>query len=153
MLGARARLRLVLDSPVLAAEDTHDGWVGLTHEFGLAADPQECSWVMAVDRGGHYIRTFVEITRGTYGTNDVFVPATMAAVLACGSDRWIWFHNHPSGDPTPSEDDMEAVRYLKLASTFCGLTLEDAIIVTPERDVWLSMDQAGLYAFDHAVTA
>ena len=41
----------------------------------------------------------------------------------------IFVHNHPSGDPTPSSDDIELTRRLGAAARLLGITLLDHVIV------------------------
>lgn len=46
-------------------------------------------------------------------------------------------HNHPSGDPTPSPDDIAATRTMRDAGQLLGISLVDHIIVAPGR--WVSL--------------
>ncbi|MSO98336.1 MAG: hypothetical protein EXR11_08980, partial [Rhodospirillaceae bacterium] len=39
-------------------------------------------------------------------------------------------HNHPSGDPKPSQTDIDMTRRVKDAATAVGLTLHDHVIVS-----------------------
>lgn len=55
---------------------------------------------------------------------DVFEPAIREAAPAL-----IFVHNHPSGDPTPSRDDIELTRRLAEASRMLGLSLVDHVVV------------------------
>lgn len=41
----------------------------------------------------------------------------------------ILVHNHPSGDVTPSKNDIEFTREVKKASTILGINLIDHIII------------------------
>lgn len=55
---------------------------------------------------------------------EVFAPAvkkSAAAVIVC--------HNHPSGDPTPSQQDIEVTERLKSAADILGIKLFDHVIV------------------------
>ncbi|MDZ4067575.1 MAG: JAB domain-containing protein [Tabrizicola sp.] len=38
-------------------------------------------------------------------------------------------HNHPSGDPTPSEADITMTKEIQMGCKYLGLTLHDHIIV------------------------
>ena len=38
-------------------------------------------------------------------------------------------HNHPSGDPTPSEADLSMTKEIQKGCKYLGLTLHDHIIV------------------------
>ncbi len=49
-------------------------------------------------------------------------------------------HNHPSGDPTPSKQDIEITQILKAAGRVVGIELSDHIIVG--RESYFSFSQA-----------
>jgi DNA repair protein RadC len=52
------------------------------------------------------------------------------------------FHNHPSGDPTPSDDDVALTKRLKLAGGLVGVALLDHIVLGNSR--YCSMRQMGM---------
>jgi DNA repair protein RadC len=54
----------------------------------------------------------------------------------------ILVHNHPSGDPTPSEDDIGMTQRVKAAAAALSIVLHDHIIVGNGR--WLSFRKEGL---------
>ena len=43
------------------------------------------------------------------------------------------FHNHPSGDPTPSPDDVAATRRLVAAGSLIGIDVVDHLILGDAR--------------------
>ena len=43
------------------------------------------------------------------------------------------FHNHPSGDPTPSADDVELTRRLVAAGVLMGIDVIDHVILADVR--------------------
>jgi DNA repair protein RadC len=51
-------------------------------------------------------------------------------------------HNHPSGDPEPSGDDISITRRIVEAGKILGIELLDHVIVTPKK--WVSMRETGL---------
>jgi DNA repair protein RadC len=51
-------------------------------------------------------------------------------------------HNHPSGDPTPSEEDKKVTRQLALAASTLGIRLLDHIVVAKRG--FFSFQEAGL---------
>lgn len=55
-------------------------------------------------------------------------------------------HNHPSGDPTPSQDDVNLTQQLVEAGKLVEIPLLDHIIVTPER--YVSMKEYRIVEFD-----
>ena len=50
--------------------------------------------------------------------------------IECSATSVILVHNHPSGDPEPSEDDLEITKRLAEAGKLLGITVLDHIIVT-----------------------
>jgi DNA repair protein RadC len=68
---------------------------------------------------------------------DVFRDATMMSAAAV-----VLFHNHPSGDLTPSHDDLELTERMVAAGAVLGIDVVDHIILTTHG--YLSLQQAGL---------
>ncbi|MFH1141045.1 MAG: JAB domain-containing protein, partial [Chloroflexota bacterium] len=54
----------------------------------------------------------------------------------------ILVHNHPSGDPTPSQDDIALTRRLTQAGELLGIEVLDHLIITTDR--YLSLKERGL---------
>jgi len=63
------------------------------------------------------------------------------AISSCAASV-IFVHNHPSGDPTPSEDDIKLTRRLVEASEIIGIEVLDHIIVCDKE--YLSMKAKNL---------
>lgn len=53
-----------------------------------------------------------------------------ATALACNASSLICFHNHPSGNPTPSDADEQLTKDLKKALKLFKITLDDHLVVT-----------------------
>ena len=51
-------------------------------------------------------------------------------------------HNHPSGDPTPSREDIAVTHEIKAAAEVLSIVLHDHVIVGNGR--WLSFRKQGL---------
>jgi DNA repair protein RadC len=84
--------------------------------------------VVLLDAKHRVIRTVV-VAKGTLNSvtvepRDVFREATVAGALAI-----VVFHNHPSGDPTPSVDDIEVTRRLAAAGVLMGIDVVDHIVL------------------------
>lgn len=69
---------------------------------------------------------------------EVFFPAVGSSAASV-----ILAHNHPSGDVTPSKEDIELTRRMAQAGEIMGIEVLDHIIVGPER--FLSMKEANLF--------
>lgn len=70
---------------------------------------------------------------------EVFKPAILcqaAAVVVC--------HNHPSGDASPSQEDIFLTKRLAAAGLLLGIDLVDHIILGDGTSDWTSMHQRGL---------
>jgi DNA repair protein RadC len=50
--------------------------------------------------------------------------------VALGASGIVASHSHPSGDPTPSREDIELTKRLKAAGDLLGIQLLDHVIVT-----------------------
>ncbi|MEX1030009.1 MAG: JAB domain-containing protein [Paenibacillaceae bacterium] len=51
------------------------------------------------------------------------------AALLNNASYVIMFHNHPSGDPTPSQDDITVTKQMELAGQIMGIPILDHIII------------------------
>jgi DNA repair protein RadC len=88
-------------------------------------------WVLALDVR-HRLIFETCIARGSLTgvevhPRDVFRPLIRAAAAAV-----IFCHNHPSGDPTPSRQDLEITTRLKEVGTLCGIAVVDHVVVGAE---------------------
>jgi DNA repair protein RadC len=88
--------------------------------------------VVLLDTKHRVMRTSL-IARGTLNASiveprDVFREAALGGAAAI-----VVFHNHPSGDPTPSPDDVELTRRLAAAGELMGIDLVDHIVLGDER--------------------
>lgn len=61
--------------------------------------------------------------------------------LRCEAVSVIMVHNHPSGDPTPSRQDLLTTRRMKEAGEFLGIPLSDHIIIGDHRYVSFREEQ------------
>lgn len=74
----------------------------------------------------------------TVSTAEVFRPA-----LVCGATSIILGHNHPSGDPTPSREDITVTRSLREAGNLLEVQLLDHLIFG-SQDRWVSLKEHGI---------
>ena len=56
--------------------------------------------------------------------------------------QYVVLHNHPTGDPTPSEEDVVVTKRLVKASDEIGIPLTDHIIIGDNR--YVSLKERGL---------
>jgi DNA repair protein RadC len=82
------------------------------------------------------------ITRGILNSSLVHPREVFRAAIAEAAAGIIVVHNHPSGDPTPSEDDRSVTRQLVESGRLLDLPVYDHVIVGGER--FVSFAEAGL---------
>jgi len=80
--------------------------------------------------------------RGTVNHTPVYPREVVKRALELQATAIILVHNHPSGDPTPSRDDIEMTREVKTAAAALSIVLHDHVIIGNGR--WLSFRREGL---------
>lgn len=70
------------------------------------------------------------ISMGTLNANLVHPREVFEPALKCSAAQVVAAHNHPSGDPKPSEDDIEITKRLTEAGKLMGIDVMDHIIVS-----------------------
>jgi DNA repair protein RadC len=79
---------------------------------------------------------------GTVNQVALYTREVVEKALHAGASNLIIVHNHPSGDPTPSKEDIQLTRDIKNAVEAIGITLHDHLIIG--RDNAVSLRAAGL---------
>jgi len=70
-----------------------------------------------------------EQAKGTVDHVPVYPREVVKRALHLNASALILVHNHPSGDPTPSEADIAMTAQVSAAAEALGLTLHDHIII------------------------
>ena len=83
-----------------------------------------------------------EQARGTVDHVPVYPREVAKRALTLNASALILVHNHPSGDPTPSEADIAMTERVNAACEALGLTLHDHLIIGKSRE--LSFRSQGL---------
>lgn len=73
-----------------------------------------------------------QLSRGTVSTTLVHPREVYQAALLTNAASIVLVHNHPSGDPTPSADDLAVTRNVKHAGDLLGIELLDHVIIGHE---------------------
>jgi DNA repair protein RadC len=108
----------------------HDIAAHLLPQFGSA--PVEQFGVVLLDTRHQIVRTTL-LSVGTLDASvvhprEVFREATIRRAAAI-----VLFHNHPSGDPSPSDDDVALTHRLVEAGTVMGIDVLDHVILGEDR--------------------
>ncbi len=126
-----AALRLikgqVMDRPVL------DSWSSVLGycRAAMAFQSKEQFRVLFLDKRNRIIADEVQ-QEGTVDHTPVYVREIVKRALELSATAIILVHNHPSGDPTPSQADIEMTRQIVEAAKNLGITVHDHIIVGKE---------------------
>lgn len=83
-----------------------------------------------------------EQARGTVDHVPVYPREVAKRALELNATALILVHNHPSGDPTPSDDDIAMTNRIQQACDALGIALHDHLIVGKSREI--SFRSAGL---------
>jgi DNA repair protein RadC len=98
----------------------------LVPEFG--SRPVEQFGVLLLDTKHRVLRTTL-LSVGTLDASIVHPRDVFREAAAGGASAIVVFHNHPSGDPTPSGDDIVLTRRLVTAGDLMGIAVLDHVIV------------------------
>ncbi len=107
----------------------------------LAHEPVEAVRVLYLDRKNRLIRD-EEPGRGTVDHMPLYPREIVKRALELKASALIVVHNHPSGDPSPSQADIAVTGQLKDAAAAMAITLHDHLIVA--RGGHISFRSSGL---------
>lgn len=92
---------------------------------------EEC-WLLLLNRRGE-LQASVKMTIGDSRNTIIDIPAIVRNAIERGSSSVILVHNHPSGDPSPSNADIRETSALRDACISCSINLLDHIIIANDH--------------------
>ena len=105
-------------------------------------DDKEHFFAVLLNPQNHYLM-HTEVSVGTQSSSLVHPREVLGPALREGASSLILIHSHPSGDPTPSREDLRLTRQLVEAAQLLDLRIHDHIIVGNGTDRWVSFAQRG----------
>lgn len=97
----------------------------------LAGLAQEVFLAIGVDiRNG--LLDVVEVARGTVNGVEVHPREVFRPLVRMAAAGAVLVHNHPSGDPTPSPEDLELTRRLREVGRVLGIPVIDHVVVADD---------------------
>ena len=133
------------ESPVL---ETPEAIANLLRE-GNRLLAVETFQIVLLNTRRRLIRVIKKISDGTLDTLLVHPREVFRAAIAANAAAVVLVHNHPSGDPTPSEADIKVTRDLIRAGQLLKIDVLDHVIIgraTPERPKdYVSLRELGYF--------
>jgi DNA repair protein RadC len=106
-------------------------------------DDREHFWVLLLNTQNHLILTH-HVSMGSLSASIVHPREVFRAAILGGAAHLILLHNHPSGDPTPSKEDVHLTRQLAEGARVLGLRIHDHLIVGNGSGDWVSLATRGV---------
>lgn len=102
-------------------------------------EPEEYMYMICMNTKNKVIGVF-EISHGSVNSSIVTPREVFQKALLANAVSIIVMHNHPSGDPTPSREDIEVTKRLVEAGKVVSVEVLDHIIV---GDWYVSLKEKG----------
>lgn len=129
-----AALRLargrILERPAIAS------WQALLDycQASMSYKPTEQFRILFLDRKNKVVADEIQQT-GTVDHTPVYPREVVKRALELGASAVIMVHNHPSGDPSPSDDDIAMTNQVVEAGKALGIKVHDHLIIGKGRHV------------------
>ncbi len=146
----RITVTSVREDPCNIAGDTPENLCRYWHEI-IAAQPdhepdkESVVVVMLSTRLRPY--AWHRVSLGSVNESPAHPREICRAVIAAGAYAFVMMHNHPSGDPSPSQSDEAITRRISEVANLIQIRLVDHLIIgepAPGRQPYFSFREAGL---------
>jgi DNA repair protein RadC len=143
----RVRVQYVSDLPLPPASpvtEVRDIIALLFEVFPKELSTEEL-WGLFLDSRNQIVAS-AKMASGGWASAVVPTQVIAQAALLLNSPNVVLVHNHPSGSPDPSRDDIAATTHVKKGLKLLGIHLLDHIIVTtgPGKRGWYSLREHDL---------
>lgn len=88
------------------------------------------------------VMEIVEVYQGSVNSSQVRVGEIFQAAIGRNASSIVVIHNHPSGDPTPSPDDVAVTRTIVQAGKLLDIDILDHLVIGHGK--WVSLKERGL---------
>lgn len=110
-------------------------------QFEMSVLEQEELHVILLDNRNRVLK-IERVYRGSVNTSQVRVGELFKAAVRSNAPALIVVHNHPSGDPTPSPDDVAVTRAIVSAGKLLDIDVLDHLVIG--RGSYVSLKERGL---------
>jgi DNA repair protein RadC len=133
--------RLTLESPAERPSINSPADAAALVQYEMSALEQERLRVILLDRRNRVLE-IVEVYKGSVNSSQVRVGELFRDALRANASAVIVVHNHPSGDPTPSPDDVAVTRAVVQAGKLLDVEVLDHMVIGQGK--WVSLKEKGL---------
>jgi DNA repair protein RadC len=109
--------------------------------YEMSALEQEHLRVILLDTRNHVL-DITEVYQGSVNSSQVHVGELFRAAIRRNASAIIVVHNHPSGDPTPSPDDVAVTWAILQAGKLLDVDVLDHLVIGQGQ--WVSLKERGL---------
>jgi DNA repair protein RadC len=110
-------------------------------QYEMSALEQEELWVLLLDTRNRVIRTET-MYRGSLNSSQIRVGEIFKFAVRTNAASLIVVHNHPSGDPSPSPDDVAVTRVIVQAGKLLDIEVLDHLVIGQTQ--FVSLKERGL---------
>ncbi len=111
-------------------------------QYEMSALEQEHLRVILLDRRNRALE-IVEVYKGSVNSAQVRVGELFKEAIRINASSLIVAHNHPSGDPTPSPDDVAVTRAIVQAGKLLDIDVLDHLVIGAGK--FVSLKEKGLF--------
>ncbi len=101
----------------------------------LREKKQELFLAVLLDNKNRIIKVETEVTKGSLTSSIVHPREVFKAAIKESAAAMVFVHNHPSGDPEPSKEDIQITVRLAEVGAIVGIKILDHIIIGKDRYV------------------
>lgn len=109
--------------------------------YEMAALSQEELWVIYLDTRNRVLK-ISKIYRGSLNSSQIRIAELFKEAITTSAAQMIVIHNHPSGDPTPSPEDIAITRAIVSAGKLLDIEVLDHLVIGQGK--YTSLKQRGL---------
>ena len=110
------------------AVETSDDVVRQVRSVGID-ESQECAYALYLDAKRHLLCEPMVVSRGTADKTFLHPREIFRHAIRLGAVSVIVAHNHPSGDATPSDEDIKETKRLRESGELVGIPLDDHVVI------------------------
>ena len=133
--------RLRLEDPESRATVHSPGDAAALIMFEMSAKEQEELWVVILDTRNRVLNVD-RVYKGSVNSSQVRVGELFKDAIRRNATSVIVAHNHPSGDPTPSPEDIALTRAIAQAGKLLDIDVLDHLVIGNQR--FVSLKERGL---------